>query len=175
MKSMKKRLRGFTFIEVILYIGLFSLLGTALLTFAWDILKLSHEGNTERLVTEGGRFVVERMKYSMRQAAGVDTETSVFESADGRLVLDQFGSSNTLTFELQNGKVVMQESGQDAIVLQPQNTQTTALLFERSSSPDQSVEYMTVTLTLETLLQAPLEYASSTTFETGVVIRNLGL
>lgn len=172
---MKKKLHGFTFIEVILYIGLFSLLGTALLTFTWDIFKLSEEGNTERLVTEGGRFVMERMKYDIRGAAGIDTEASVFDSPDGKLVLDELGSSNTLTFELQNGQVVMQESGQEAIVLQPRDTHATALLFKRFPSPDHSVEYITITLTFETLLQAPIEYASSLTFETGAVIRNLGL
>lgn len=172
---MKKKLHGFTFIEVILYIGLFSLLGTALLTFTWDIFKLSEEGNTERLVTEGGRFVMERMKYDIRGAAGVDTEASVFDSANGKLVLEKLGSSDTVTFELQNGQVVMQESGQEAVVLQPRNTYATALLFERFSPPDHSVEYITITLTFETILQAPIEYASSLTLETGAVIRNLGL
>jgi hypothetical protein len=118
---------------------------------------------------------MERMKYDIREAAGVDTEASVFDSADGKLVLDQLGSSNTLTFELQNGQVVMQESGQEAVVLQPRNTYATALLFKRFSPPDHSVEYIMVTLTFETILQAPIEYASSLTLETGAVIRNLGL
>lgn len=172
---MKKPLRGFTFVEVILYIGLFALLGTALFTFAWDMLRLSHEGNTERLVTEEARFALERMKYSIRGATGIDGDNSIFESADGKLVLDLPGTSDTVTFERESGQLTMQVSGQDKVALHSQDLRVTTLRFERFTGSDQSPEYIDIQATFETAVTAPSEYVSTLTVETGASLRNLGL
>ncbi|MFZ3032136.1 MAG: prepilin-type N-terminal cleavage/methylation domain-containing protein [Candidatus Moraniibacteriota bacterium] len=171
---MKKRLRGFTFIEVILYLALFSFLGTALFEFTWDTLELREQGSTERALTEEARFATERIKYLIRNSS-VDVASSVWDSVDGKLVLDVLGSSDTITIERQNERVVMQVSGQDVVVLQSQDSRSTTLLFERAYSADESAQYVDMTLTLETLLTAPPEYTTSLTLQTGIFVRNFGL
>lgn len=170
----KKHARGFTFIEVILYLALFSFLGTALFEFTWDTLKLREQGGTERALTEEARFATERIKYLIRNSS-VDTTSSVWDSADGKLVLDVLGSSDTVTIERQNEQVIMQVSGQDAVVLQSQNSRATTLLFEQVHSSDESAQYVDMTLTIETLATAPPEYATSLTLQTGIFVRNFGL
>ena len=172
---MKKRARGFTLIEVILYIGLFSLLGTALFTFAWDVIGVTEQGRTDRLLTEEARFAAERIKTSIRSAAGIDVENSVWDSTDGRLVLEVFGSSDTITFERQNERLIMQVSGQDPVFLQSADTRNTTLLFERSHAVSAAAEYVDLTLTTEMVQTASPLYASALTLQIGAALRNLDL
>ena len=172
---MKKTLRGFTFIEVLLYIGLFSLLGTAMLTFAWDIIELSERGKTERLITEEGRLALVRIESLIRDSAGVDESASTWDDADGILVLNEFGSSDTVTLYRQNGQIMMRQSGHDPIALQSRNVQVSSLFFRNFSSADKSGMYIDIAVTVETLPTLPHQYSSSLTLQTGVTSRNLGL
>ena len=169
-----RRLRGFSFVEVILYLALFSLLGTALFEFSWDVLILREKGRTERFLVEEARFMTERIKYLTRNSS-VDVANSVWDNADGKLVLDVLGSSDAVTIELVNERVVVQVTGSDPMLLQTQGSRTTALTFSRLHSSDESAQYVDVVLSVETLATAPPEYASDITLTTGMFIRNFGL
>ncbi len=170
---MKQAMRGFTFVEVILYIGLFLLLGTALFAFAWDTIRLTEESHAGRLMTTEGRLSLELMKYHLRRANGIEVDQSVFGDTQGVLVLDQPGVSDTLTLYVNDGILSMQVSGEEPQTLHSQDIRTTGLVFDRMYDGAHDVEYIHIVLTLEMATQT-----ISTTemvLQTGVSIRNHAL
>lgn len=171
---MRKKMRGFTFIETILYLALFSILGTALFGFSWDVITLREQGRTERQLVDEARFVMERVKYLLRNSS-VDVPSSVWNSANGRLVFDVVGGSDTVTISLQGGRVVMQQSGGAVIPLQATDSRTTVLRFERAYSADNSSQAIDVTVTMDTSTSTRPEYTSSITLQSGIFVRNFGL
>lgn len=176
MKKAKqtKTLRGFTFFEVIIYLGLFSLLATALFQFAWNVFDLEMKDRTSRRVFSDARFVSERVNYFIRNAGGVDAGASVFENTNGKLVLNVLDSSDTITIEIQNGNVVLAETGQAAVNLNSNDTKATGLTFTRYGSEAEGSEYIDFTLALESEQNdtARSPYQSETEIQSGAYIRN---
>lgn len=168
-------MRGFTFIEVLLYIGLFSLLGTALFVFSWDIIDLSEKSHTEQSLVEEARFSLEKMKSVLRNSTGIDEENSVFDSVDGKLIVHIRGSSDTITFENENDRVVMRQSGDTSIALHSGAFRVRELIFEKYKALGQPASFVSITLTLETRENASAQYTAETSLKTGVYLRNFGL
>lgn len=174
---MTKTLRGFTFFEVIIYLGLFSLMATALFQFALNIFDLEVKDRTSRRVFSDARFISERINYFIRNAGGIDENASVFEDANGKLTLNVIGSGDTTTIEIQNGKVVLKESGEEDVNLNSADTQITNLMFTKYGAEADGSEYIDFTLTLESVgnntTRSP--YQSETEIQSGTYIRNSGL
>jgi hypothetical protein len=162
-------------VEVILYIGLFLLLGTALFTFAWDTIRLTQVSNAERLMTTEGRLSLELMKYHLRRAHGVVTDQSVFGDTQGVLVLDQPGVSDTLTFSVNDGILTLQVSGEEPQALHSEDIRTRGLVFEHMQDSAHDVEYIRVAITLEMTTLAPTFSTTEMVLQTGVSIRNHAL
>lgn len=176
--GMRKTLKAFSFFEVILYLGLFSLLATALLTFSWDVLDLSDKNETGQYVFSDARFVSERLGTLVRKASGIDTEASVLDDSNGKLVLNQIGSSDTVTVELVSGRVMLTESGSEAVALHSLSTQVASLTFQKYGTSEDGSEYVGYTLVFEAAKNdenAPSRYQAATTLESGAFIRNSGL
>ena len=174
---MRKTLRGFSFVEVILYLGLFSVMATALFAFSWNVLDLGVKDRASRQVFSGARFITERINYFIRNASGIDADASVFNNADGKLVLKVLGSSDTVTITLQNGNVVLIETGQPATVLNGSDTKAGSLTFLNYGSPADGSEYIDFALTLESVkndTEARSPYQATTTLQSGAFIRNDG-
>lgn len=171
------KLRGFTFFEVILYLGIFSLMATALLNFSWDMIDLGTKDRTYRGVVSDGRFVSERLENIMRSSAGIDADASVFDDANGRLVLLRLETSDTVTIDLQDGRVTLTETGRSPVALHSAETRAASLVFQKYGLADDGSEYAGFMLTLESAgygtTRAP--YDATTTIRSGAFIRNNGL
>lgn len=176
MRKMRKTLRGFSFFEVILYLGLFSVMATALLQFSWNVLDLGTKDRTGRQVFSDARFVTQRIGYFIRNASGIDTGASIFDDADGKLVLRVLGSSDTVTIELQNGDVILTETGQPGVALNGDDTQAESLTFLDYGTEADGSEYVDLTLVLESAGNdtADSPYQAATTLRSGAFIRNSG-
>lgn len=176
-KIVQKTLRGFSFFEVILYLGLFSVMATALLQFSWDVFDVGIKDRTGRRVFSDARFVTERINYFIRNAGGIDTVTSVWNDPNGKLVLNKLGSSDTVTIDIQNGDVVLTETGQPAVVLNGNDTIVESLTFLDYGTRADRSEYVDFTLSLESAKNdaARSPYQATTTIESGAFIRNSGL
>jgi hypothetical protein len=175
---MRTSLKGFSFFEVILYLALFSLFATALLTFSWDVLHLVDKQRTEESVFSDTRFVSEKLNALIRQSTGIDTEASVLENDEGKLVLAQPDSSDTITIEQINGQAFFTESGEEAVGLNSPATAIESLSFQKYGSSEDGSEYIFYILTVTGVADAettPSRYQASATLQGGAFIRNSGL
>ncbi len=85
--------KGFTLIEVVLYVTIIAIMMTALIPFMGSILINGARSQVSQEVTSNARFVSEKIKSEIRKATAI---TSAFGST---LVLGE------TTFDLMNGKI----------------------------------------------------------------------
>jgi hypothetical protein len=176
MKKTRKILRGFTFFEVIIYLGLFSFMAMALFNFAWNIFDLQSKDYMARRVFSEARFVTERVNYFIRNSSKIDTDASVLEDGNGKLVLNVLGSGDTVTIEVQNGDVLLMETGQGAVNLNSGDTKVAGLTFIKYGSSEDGSEYIGFTLDLESAQNdfGRSPYQAETKIQSGAFIRNSG-
>lgn len=170
--------KGFSFFEVILYIALFSLIATALLTFSWEVLSLTDKQRTEEAVFSDARFLTEKINTLIRRSAGVDQGSSILEDSDGKLVLLQLDTSDTITIDRENNQILFTESGGEAVPLHSPQSRVESLTFQTYGQAENGSEYVGYTLVLNALQNdtlAPLRFQVSTTVESGAFIPNSGL
>lgn len=175
---MRRALRGFSFFETILYLALFSLLAVGLFRFSFDVLDLGTKDRTSRQVFSDARFVADRIRYFIRNASGIDTDASVWDDSDGRIVLGEVGSSDTMTISTSNGRVMLTETGQSEVALHSSASKVRSLTFQKYGSQTDGSEYIGFVLVLESGASdtiPPAEYGAITTLQGGASIRNSGV
>ena len=174
--EMKKSLRGFTFFEVIIYLGIFSLMATALFSFSWDMIDLGTKDRTSREVFSDARMVSEQVKYLIRNASGVDQENSTWDDARGKLILQKLGTSDTTTIDIQNDTVTLTETGRSDISLHSSDVRVTELRFSEYGTRADASEYIGFTLTFESVQNGTRSPSrATTTIQGGAFIRNSGI
>lgn len=75
-----KNSRGFTLMEVLLYISIFAIVGGFLVNILFGTLRVQTESQSARVVSEQGRFVVETIKRLVREASLIDISTTTPQS-----------------------------------------------------------------------------------------------
>ena len=63
--------RGFTFIEMLLYMGIVSFILTAIVSFAWSIIYLGEKNNTQQEISAAARLISERLTREIRNAQAI--------------------------------------------------------------------------------------------------------
>lgn len=107
---MKMKERGFTFLELILYIALLSIFLTGAVYFAWDIIYGRVRSKVEQEVSENLRVVSERIQLEIRNAKEINNVganfieldsgsigTTIISLADKAVQITQGGETNNLT------------------------------------------------------------------------------
>lgn len=175
MKAM--RLNGFTLFETLLYLGIFSIMALGLLLFNWNISDLGVKENASRQAASDARFVAERLNGIIRASSAIDTDASVFDDADGRLVLAQPDSSDTVTISVAAGCVTVMGTASDPVALHSAATAVSELRFERRGTAADGSEYVGFTVTLRSVqsgrTRAP--YNAYSTIGSGAFLRNQSL
>ncbi len=178
MLCMPKTFRGFSLFEIILYLGLFSLLTVGIFGFALDVSELRVKNSVSRNVFADVRFVSERLNAYIRNAGGIDEGASSFGSDFGKLVLEKAGSSDTVTIEVQDGRVAVTETGKPTAFLHSSESRVDRLSFLSSGSKSDGSEFVGFTLSLVSAGSGgrkPSQYEVTTTVDGGAFIRESGL
>ncbi len=145
---MKKTLPGFSFFEVIIYLGLFSVMATALLSFSLNVFDFGAKDKTSRQVLSDARFLTERITFLIRNAESIDDNASAFDTDSGKLVLRMMGSSNMQNIDIANGVLTVQETGYEPVNLHSQYSKVQSLVFSKYGSSGEHAEYISFTATL---------------------------
>lgn len=127
--------KGFSFIEVILYVALVSLVSTAILSFTLEIFEIARRDRSAHAVLSDARGAVERMRFLIRGAEEVDVDASRFSDADGRLVLKKNGSGGTYILSVRDGVLEVQDDG-ESMALTSDGSRVRSLIFHDGTSPD---------------------------------------
>ncbi|MBI5798337.1 MAG: prepilin-type N-terminal cleavage/methylation domain-containing protein [Candidatus Yonathbacteria bacterium] len=93
--------RGFTLVEMVIYVAAFSLLSIVALQATMVVMKSFYSLRLNQSVGTSATVVLERMSREIRSAYDIDTTTSTFGSTPGRLTLktkNSLGANTTVEF-----------------------------------------------------------------------------
>lgn len=123
--------KGFTLIEIILYIAIVTIMLSALVPFAWDIIGGASKSNTEQEVFSQGRFISERIKYEIRNSAGINSV-----SATSISLVNSVPASDPTVIDLSNGNIRIRQGVGTAVNLNSPDITASALTFTNNTSAD---------------------------------------
>lgn len=108
---------GFTYIELILYIAVLSLMLTSLVTFAWNVINAGTKSATQENVSSQARYVSERIKFEIRSASGLTTL-----SASSVTLSNSVAAHNPTVIDMAQGRIRIRKAGGAIINLHSDST-----------------------------------------------------
>lgn len=129
MKILKKR-PAFTLIEMLLYIGISSVVFVVVLRVMMSVLESRQRITSATEVQQSLRVVLNRMNDVSMNATGINVGTSVFGSVAGTLSFSMSGSTvNPIVFSLSGSRITIKTGSQPAIVVTSPKTKVDILRF----------------------------------------------
>lgn len=170
-KRIKKS--GFTFLELIIYIAIVTVVLSSLVKFAWNIVGNSVKSNTEQEVYAAARYISERIKYEIRNANGINTGSSTFGISPGVLSLVQTAPNDPTIIDLSAGNVRIKLGAAAAVNLNPATTTVTSLIFTNYSSGDSKTKHIGFTMTIQSNYgSVRQEYTDTVTYQSSAEVRS---
>lgn len=136
--------KGFTLIELILYMAIVAFILGSLVTFAWNIIGTQAKSATEQEVFSSARYVSERIKYEIRDASGINSVTPTSISLANSVV-----SKNPTVIDLSGGKVRIKYGASGVVNLNSTDTNVSSLVFTNYTSGDNKTKNIQFTFTLQ--------------------------
>jgi type II secretory pathway pseudopilin PulG len=127
---------GFTLIETVVYVSLFTLISIGVLSSIGISSKIYRTARVNNLITQSGNTAMERITRSIRSASSISAN-SVLGSALGVLELVNPDGSIVKIY-ISNGAVVMNENGALSGNLTNQNLNVPSLFFYQITTPNGS-------------------------------------
>ncbi len=159
--------KGFTLIETIIYISIISVFLVSVIQFSTNAIRSGEKARVIHEVQQNARFGLERVAREIRASDGVNTGASTFDSHPGVLSLST--TSGTTVFDVSSGVLRINE-GSGAVNVTTNTVTITNLVFEDFSVSNKT-QNIRVSITVEYAGNDSLEYNTSKTFNTSVVIR----
>ena len=136
--------KGFTFIEIILYISIVSIVLMALVPFAWNVIGGSVKSSAEQEVSSQARFISEKIKYEIRNADSINSIAATSIS------LDPPGTINDPTIiDLSGGKIRIKLGAAAIVDLNSTDTNITSLTFTDFTSADNKTKNIQFIFTID--------------------------
>lgn len=159
--------KGYSLVELVIYIALFVVLSMAVMQSLFSIMKTYANAQSYRTVQQNGELVMERITRELRQADSLSISESVFGTSPGVVTFsgqDLAGVPYTGTIMVSDGKAQIVLGGVTSD-LTNNGVVVSSLIFSRIQSvPDEAVK---IILTLTTT-KAPFVTSS---FYTTVILR----
>lgn len=145
--------KGFTLVELIIYIAIFAILITTITLFAVAFIKSTAKSRIKKEVSLGAYSAMERMIYEIKRANNVYVPTSVLDAYHGQLSLatthepPNDETTTYIDFYLDSdNKLYIKRENQNPQLLISENLKITNLEFEHLASASESVS---INLTVE--------------------------
>lgn len=138
--------KGFTLIELILYMAIITIVMSALIPFAWNMIEGSAKSSVEQEVSSQARYVSERIKYEIRRASGI---TSVGATS---ISLTNFSPDTTTIISLSGGKMQINKNGAGVVNLNSDDTIITTVggvIFTDYRSADNKTKHIQFGFTID--------------------------
>ncbi len=158
--------KGFTFIELILYISIVTIMLTAIVPFGWNIIINSKKNTVEQEVFSQARYISERLKYEIRNANDINNVAS--DSVSLNTSLDP-----VTVIDLSNGKIRIKYGAQEAINLNSDDTNVSGLIFTDYTSSDSKTKHVEFNFTVTSnYISQRQEYKETTTIKSSAELRS---
>jgi len=145
-----KSQRGYSLVEMVLYIATLSFLLIVIITILINIISLEKQLTASRAIENSAAFGLERMVREVRGAKSVDVVGSILDTNPGKLVLsstDSGGSTETVEFSVASGLLRLKINGVDQGALTQSKATVTRFVVSRMATT--SSEAVRIQLTLE--------------------------
>lgn len=120
--------RGFTIVELIIYMGLLSILLAVVTEIFLSILDLQNQSTAVSNVSQDGKYIISRLGYDIRRSSEITVPASTgVKTENAALTID--GEAFTYTASSSGGLVITQNSGSD--YLTSNETRISNLSFTR--------------------------------------------
>lgn len=159
---------GFTLIETVIYIAIISVFLVSVIQFSTNVIRTGEKARVMNEVQQNARFALERITREIRSADSVNIGASTFDSHPGVLSISK-GGANTV-FDLSGGVLRITEGAGSPVNLTTGSVNITNLVFENFSVINRT-QNIRISITVEHSASDSLEYVTSKTFNTSVVIR----
>lgn len=177
MKIFLKTKKGFTLIELVIYVTTFAIVTTLVTLFVFNLIRVQTKTRIIKEVSENAQRAMELMLWEIRSAQDVHLSTSSFGTHPGQLSLlaDQNtpdGENTTyLDFYLnQHGQLCIKREGSDPEPLVPENIKVTNLVFTHLTVNE--VESVRIELSVSYNPPGPnIAYQATTTLTSSAVLR----
>ncbi|MBP5993593.1 MAG: prepilin-type N-terminal cleavage/methylation domain-containing protein [Candidatus Moranbacteria bacterium] len=140
MKSLRRE-RGFTLIEILIYLGLMTLLGLALSVFFWNTTSVSERNGHMQSVATEARVATQRLGSIIRHADSLE-----YFSAD-RIELGDPDSSDTTAIYFSEGNILV-DDGSSVSALLGSDVRGADMRFEETHTSDGRSQQIVFLLTL---------------------------
>ncbi|MDB5189667.1 MAG: hypothetical protein JWL82_624 [Parcubacteria group bacterium] len=137
-----RRMRGFTLLEVIIYLALFSILLGGAVICSFNLFTAAAYGGTRTLLTEESAFMLGKIEQSLSEDVQI-TEPRSSENAD---VLRILKAGSQQTYSLSGTDLVVAEGATPQVVLNASNVTVAKLRFQHA--PSGASETLVTVLTL---------------------------
>ncbi len=142
--------RGFSLVEMLVYIAILVLMLFVIINILSVILTSQRSLKTSKAIENSGIFSLERMVREIRHAESINTLQSSFGVSPGVLVLngtDTNGNVRIIKFFVSGGRLTIEENGSPAGALTQTGTNITNLIFSHIITDNS--EAIRIRLTIE--------------------------
>lgn len=159
---------GFTLVELLLYMGIFTILLTVTLQMFGSIFDVQLESQATSAVEADGRFILTRFSYDLSAAQSISVPVAPGNSDP---TLSIIINGQTFTYSLNNGNLLLQNQGagtSDQLNSSETSVSDVSFLRLAGGTGGKDVVQMSFTLTSEVTQRSGKEV---TTFQTTAGIR----
>jgi prepilin-type N-terminal cleavage/methylation domain-containing protein len=131
-KNRNNRQKGFTLVELLLYLAIFSMVMTGMISY---VMSVSMARSKNEVIESGQaniRYALSPIRENIRACDAVVTPSDGVSS--NQLVLDMPGTTANITFSVVSGRLVMSQTGYSDIYLTDNRLQVTSLVFTNTAS-----------------------------------------
>lgn len=162
--------QGFTFIELILYLAIVSIMMTALIPFAWNVIGGGVKSATEQEVFSQARYISERIKYEVRNASGINSVSAT------QISLATFdAATNPTIITSTSGNITIKQGAGATVNLNSTDTKISSFTFTNYTSADNATKNIQFVMTVAANYPnagSRQEYNESTTLESDAEVRS---
>lgn len=150
-----RRTPAFTLIELILYVAILAIVLGGLTQLAWTVVGAGNKSATQEEISAQARYVSARITSEIRNANGINTGSSTFDTnlalaPAAQLSLAATAPNDPTLISVAAGKVRLKQGAAAAINLNSDRTTVQDLTFSNYTSLDNKTKNITYTLTLST-------------------------
>lgn len=167
MKKTFKDQKGYTFVELILYMGIFSMLMLAMFQLLTSIFDVQIESQSTANVPQDGRYIMSRFSYDIGRTQSISSPSIGTSSASLKL----FDGTTTNTYSLSNGNLILTSSPSGSVnQLNSFNTVVSNLSFLRLADNSMQNDTVTISYTVTSRIVRRGGFANQT-YKTTIGIR----
>lgn len=145
------RKKGFTLIELVIYLGIVIIIASLVLAFLPNIIKVNSFAQKKEMVVDSSLRALEIISQELKHASSIYTPTSVLDTNPGQISVQtsrlapEGETSTYVDFYIDNEKLYIKREEYAAELLLPSKIAVTNLTFDRLSSTS-SVAALRITL-----------------------------